>query len=117
MLFQIDACLENRDSLGFQKLSLQGSNGLADKQFAAIANDTMPGDSLAGWSGSHGPSYGSAAATQTQGFSKGPISSNPAARNLLYDVVDGIPAHGDTHRNGEAAAKQARQRPLQLGSV
>jgi hypothetical protein len=36
---------------------------------------------------------------------------------LLYDVVDGIPAHGDTHRNGEAAAKQARQRPLQMGSV
>jgi hypothetical protein len=111
MFFQIDACLENRDALGFQKFSLQGSNGFADKEFAAIANNTVPGDAPARRSGSHSPSYGSATTTQAQGFSQRPIGSNPAARNLLYDVVDGIPAHGDTHGNGEIA-REASDRDL-----
>ena len=73
MFSQVDARFDHAHALGFEKLSLQGCEGLADKDLAVSAEDAMPGNSFAPRGGAHGAARSACAAWKTQNSSKGPI--------------------------------------------
>ena len=73
MAFQVHAGLDDGYTFAFEEFSLQGSVRLADEDFAAFAEDAMPGDAFSGRSCGHGASSAARAAGKTQGFSQGPI--------------------------------------------
>ena len=74
MAFQVHAGFGNRDPFAFEEFSLQGSVRLANKDFAALTDNAMPGNAFSGRSGGHGASGATRAAGHAQGFSQGPIS-------------------------------------------
>lgn len=73
MFFYIDARLDDRNAFRFEELFLQGSVGLADKDFAVGSENAVPRDAFALGSGAHGAACGAGAAGEAQGFSKGSI--------------------------------------------
>jgi hypothetical protein len=66
MLFQIDLTLDYRYAFAFEESFLQRGVRLADKDFAAFAENAMPGDAFAGGRGSHGAPRGASAAAEAQ---------------------------------------------------
>src|SRR5260370_1389255 len=74
MVFQVHARLNDFDAFAFEELSLQGSVRLADQDFAAFTDHTMPGNAFAGRSGGHGASCAPRPAREAQGSSQRPIS-------------------------------------------
>jgi len=71
--FEVDARLDNRDAFAFEEFSLHGCVGFADQDFSALAENTMPGNALAGRRRGHGASRSARTAGQAQGLSKAPI--------------------------------------------
>ena len=69
MRSQVDAGFDDFDAFGFEEFFLERGIGLADEDFAALADDAMPGDTLSGGSGGHGASGGACATGQAQGSS------------------------------------------------
>jgi hypothetical protein len=57
--FHIDAAFGHLDAFAFEKFALKGSVRLADEEFAARSDDTMPRDSFAGRTTRHGAAGGS----------------------------------------------------------
>ena len=47
MLFQVDPRFDYRDAFAFEELFLEGGVGLANQDFAAFAEDSVPGDAFA----------------------------------------------------------------------
>jgi hypothetical protein len=90
VFFNRDAGFEDEDAFGFEQFALQGGVGFANQEFAACADDAVPRNASAGRTSSHCVAGGSCAAAQLQGFSECPIRSNPAARNLFHQLVNGI---------------------------
>jgi hypothetical protein len=62
--FEVDANPDDRDAFAFEEFSLQGCVRFADKDFPALAEDTMPRNAFTGRSCSHGVSRGARAAGQ-----------------------------------------------------
>src|SRR5258706_14072185 len=91
--FQVHTRLNDFDAFAFEEFSLEGSVRLADEDFAALADNAMPGNAFAGRSGGHGASCGARAAWEAQGLRQRPISKNPAARNLFHETKNRIPRH------------------------
>ena len=54
MLFQIDPGFDYRYAFAFEEFLLEGSVGFADQDFAAFAEDSVPGDAFPGGRGGHG---------------------------------------------------------------
>jgi hypothetical protein len=73
MSFQVHARFNYGDAFAFEKLSLEGSVRFANQDFAALANNAMPGNSLARRSRSHRAARASRSARKAQGFSELPI--------------------------------------------
>src|SRR5437868_6571852 len=73
MGFQIDARFNNRDAFGLQQFFLQGSVGLANKNFAALTNDAMPGNAFSRRGSSHGAASAARSAGKAQSLSQSPI--------------------------------------------
>jgi hypothetical protein len=71
--FQVDARFCNLHAFGFEELFLQGSVGLADKDFAAFADYAVPGNAFTGWRGGHGTAHAARAAREAQKSRKRPI--------------------------------------------
>src|SRR5258708_21116657 len=69
--FQVHARLSDFYPFAFEEFSLQGSIRLANEDFAAFADNAMPGNALAGRSGGHGASSASRTAGEAQGFPQG----------------------------------------------
>ena len=95
MSFEVDASLNHRDAFRLKKFTLQGSDGFADEEFAAIADYAVPGNASSGWGRRHSSSYGPRPAPQVQSFGERPIGSNPSAGNLLHESIDRIPSHSE----------------------
>src|SRR5258708_2415652 len=70
---EVDARLSNRDTLTFEKLSLQGGVRFADQDFSALAENTMPRDAFSGGSCRHCMSRGTRPAWQPQGLGEDSI--------------------------------------------
>src|SRR6267154_6290921 len=90
---QVHTRLNDFDAFAFEEFSLEGSVRLANEDFAALADDAMPGNAFAGRSGGHGASCAARAARKAQCFCQRPISKNPAARNLFHETKNRIPRH------------------------
>src|SRR5205809_2810088 len=90
---QVHARLNDFDAFAFEEFSLEGGVRLANEDFAALADDAMPGNAFAGRSGGHGASSAARAARKAQCFRQRPISKNPAARNLFHEAKNRIPRH------------------------
>jgi hypothetical protein len=73
MSFQVHARLHYGDAFAFEKLSLKRSVRFANQNFAALAKNAMPGNSLARRSRSHSAAGASRSAWKVQGFSERPI--------------------------------------------
>lgn len=94
MFFEVNAGFDDKNAFGFEELFLQGSVRFADKDFAAGAEDAVPGDTFALRNGAHGAASGACAACETQGSREGSIGKNPPAGDLFHEFVDGIERHG-----------------------
>ncbi len=68
MISQVDAGLGDFDAFGFEEFFLEGGVGLADEDFAALADHAMPGNAFSRGSGGHGTPGAACAAAQAQGF-------------------------------------------------
>jgi hypothetical protein len=110
MLFYVDAGFDDRNAFGLEKFFLQGGVGFADQDFAVGAKDAMPGDALSGRCGTHGAAGGPCAPRETQGFSKGSISKNPAAGDLFHKLVNRIERHGEATPYATARMGSAKTR-------
>lgn len=93
MALQIDARFSELDPFTFKKFSLQRGVRFANQNFAAFAENAMPGNASSGRGGGHRASSGARAAGQAQESSEGSISKNTAAGDLFYQAIDGIPRH------------------------
>src|SRR5467141_2766541 len=90
---QVHTRLNDFDAFAFEEFSLEGSVRLANEDFAAIADDAMPGNAFSGGCGCHSASFAARAAGEAQGFRQRPISKNPAAWNLFHETKNRIPRH------------------------
>jgi hypothetical protein len=95
MSFEVDASLNHGDAFGLKQFTLQGSDGFADEQFALIADDAVPRNASSRWGRRHSSSYGPRPAPQVQSFGERPIGSNPSAGDLLHELINRIPSHGE----------------------
>src|SRR5579872_107880 len=84
-LFEIhDSFFGNLQSFAFQKLPLQRNVGLAKQQRASCANDAMPGNTLAAWTGGHGTPNGSRVAGQFRRSRNRTVGCDSPARNFFH---------------------------------
>jgi hypothetical protein len=72
--FYVDAGFDDWNTFGFEELFLERGVRFADQDFAAGAEDAVPGDGLSSRSGAHGAAGGARAAAEAQGSSEGSIS-------------------------------------------
>lgn len=70
---EVDPGLKKSDAFTFQELALERRIGLADEEFAAIADDSMPRDAFSGRGCGHSAARGPGATAQPQDSSNGPI--------------------------------------------
>ncbi len=73
MGFQVDAGFDDFYAFGFEELFLQRGVRLADEDFAAFANDAVPGNAFSGRSCGHGAAGAARATVEAQGFRQRPI--------------------------------------------
>src|SRR5258708_29070572 len=88
---QVHTRLNDFDAFAFEEFSLEGSVRLANEDFAALADDAMPGNAFAGRSGGHGASCAARAPRKAQCFFQRPISKKPDARNLFHQMKNKFP--------------------------
>jgi len=62
MFFYVDAGFDDWNAFGFEEFFLQRRVRFANQDFPVGAEDTVPGDALASWSGAHGAAGGTGAA-------------------------------------------------------
>ena len=104
----IEAGFAKFDAFGFEEFALEAGVRFADEEFAARANDAVPGNAFAGGRRGHRAACGAATTGKAQSFSEGSISNNPAAGNLFHEAINGIP---DGHfRPRFAAPRQIQQK-------
>src|SRR5258706_5822305 len=89
--FQVHTRLNDFDAFAFEEFSLEGSVRLANEDFAALADDAMPGNTFSRGSGGHGASRAARAAWEAQGFRQRPIRKEPAARDLFHETQNKMP--------------------------
>src|SRR5437667_11545994 len=65
MAFQVNAGLDDGDAFAFEEFSLQRSVRLANEDFAAFAEDAMPGDAFSGRGRGHGATRAARATGKT----------------------------------------------------
>ena len=68
MSLEIDARFDDFYAFGFEELFLERGVGFTDEDFAALANDAMPGNALSRWCGGHSASGGARATREAQSF-------------------------------------------------
>src|SRR6266404_5497657 len=93
---QVHTRLNDFDAFAFEEFSLEGSVRLANEDFAALADDAMPGNAFSGGCGSHSASCAARAAGEAQGFRKRPTSENPAAGKLFHETKNRHPIDAKT---------------------
>jgi hypothetical protein len=73
MLLYIDAGFDNRNAFAFEEFALQAGVRFTNEDFAVGAENAVPGNASARWTGSHRAASTSCAADQAQSFGEGSI--------------------------------------------
>ena len=66
MFFEVNAGFDDKNAFGFEKLLLHGSVRFANKEFAAGAEDAVPGNAFSLRNGSHGAARSACPACEAQ---------------------------------------------------
>jgi hypothetical protein len=93
VLGKLDAGFDDLNAFAFEQTSLQRCVRLADENPSVVTDDAMPGNALTGRARRHGAASRACATRQAQNSRHGSIGKNPAAGDLFYEVVDGLPGH------------------------
>ena len=111
MLRQIHARPGDRRAFAFQQTALQGGKRLADENPSTSADHAVPWDASPVGAGGHGIARQASSSAKPQRFGELSIGHNPAAGNLLYEPVDGLPGR---HRSALLLARLMKTSHLTL---